>query len=201
MTTQHYVLHYTRQGNRAVPALDADRNGIPDFIDAAAQSWEQVWNREVVQLGYPAPRSARPRRSVKFHVYLQRLRLLRRTPIPRTSARRHRTRYLSAPRRLDRGRERLRRLPAERRGRDRQETIRTGALQGDPGARVHARLQFNINVYQSGWLMESHATWAEDAVYDGINDWHWYINRFFLSTPDLPIFNRYVYGSAYFRTS
>jgi hypothetical protein len=35
-------------------------------------------------------------------------------------------------------------------------------------------------------------------VYDGINDWHWYINRF-LSRPDLPLFNRYVYGSAYFQ--
>lgn len=50
---------------------------------------------------------------------------------------------------------------------------------------------------QSGWLFESHATWAEDAVYDGINDWHWYIN-FFLSRPDLPLFSRYVYGSAFF---
>jgi hypothetical protein len=37
--------------------------------------------------------------------------------------------------------------------------------------------------------MESHATWAEDAVYDGLNDWRWYINRF-LSTPDLPLFSR-----------
>jgi hypothetical protein len=46
--------------------------------------------------------------------------------------------------------------------------------------------------------MESHATWAEDAVYDGINDWHWYINTF-LNTPRLPIFNRYVYGSAFFQ--
>ena len=49
---------------------------------------------------------------------------------------------------------------------------------------------------QSGWLFESHATWAEDAVYDGINDWRWYINRF-LATPDLPIFNRFVYGAAF----
>jgi hypothetical protein len=62
---------------------------------------------------------------------------------------------------------------------------------------MHA-LQFAINVYGSGWLMESHATWAEDAVYDGINDWHWYINSF-LATPDLPIFNRYLYGAGYFQ--
>jgi hypothetical protein len=58
------------------------------------------------------------------------------------------------------------------------ETIRTGALKVTQAHEFMHALQFNINVYQSGWLMESHATWAEDAVYDGINDWHWYINRF-----------------------
>ena len=58
------------------------------------------------------------------------------------------------------------------------ETVRTGALKVTQAHEFMHALQFNINVYQSGWLMESHATWAEDAVYDGINDWHWYINRF-----------------------
>jgi len=78
------------------------------------------------------------------------------------------------------------------------ETIRTGALKVTQAHEFMHALQFNINVYQSGWLMESHATWAEDAVYDGINDWHWYINTF-LASPSLPIFNRYVYGSAFFQ--
>jgi len=78
------------------------------------------------------------------------------------------------------------------------ETIRTGALKVTQAHEFMHALQFNLNVYQSGWLMESHATWAEDAVYDGINDWHWYINRFFAS-PSLPIFNRFVYGSAFFQ--
>ena len=77
------------------------------------------------------------------------------------------------------------------------ETIRLGALRVTQAHEFMHACQFNINVFQSGWLFESHATWAEDAVYDGINDWHWYI-PFFLSTPDLPIFNRYVYGAAYF---
>jgi hypothetical protein len=78
------------------------------------------------------------------------------------------------------------------------ETVRSGALKVTQAHEFMHALQFNINVYQSGWLMESHATWAEDAVYDGINDWHWYINRFLVS-PSLPIFNRYVYGSAFFQ--
>ena len=66
VVTQHYVLHYTTQGNNAVPAVDANRNRVPDYIDAAATSWEEVWNREVVQLGYPAPVGTP---QLKFHVY------------------------------------------------------------------------------------------------------------------------------------
>jgi hypothetical protein len=53
--TPHFVLHYTTIGDHAVPTLDANRNGIPDFIDVAAQSLEAVWQREIVQLRYPAP--------------------------------------------------------------------------------------------------------------------------------------------------
>jgi hypothetical protein len=77
------------------------------------------------------------------------------------------------------------------------EVIRSGALKVTQAHEFMHAIQFNINVYQSGWLFESHATWAEDAVYDGLNDWRWYVNRF-LSNPDAPVFNRYVYGSAFF---
>ena len=78
------------------------------------------------------------------------------------------------------------------------ETIRSGALKVTQAHEFMHAIQFNINVFQSSWLMESHATWAEDAVYDGLNDWHWYIDLF-LSTPDLPLFSRYLYGAAFFQ--
>jgi hypothetical protein len=48
--TQHFVLHYTTQGAWAVPSQDSNRNGTPDFIDVAAQSWEVIWNTEIGQL-------------------------------------------------------------------------------------------------------------------------------------------------------
>ena len=194
VTTQHYVLHYTRQGNNAVPSLDADRNSVPDFIDAAARSWEEVWNREVVQLGYPAPVGT-PR--LKFHVYYrdfafygvtypENVQLLATSPVPRGTA----SGYIEVENDFAG-------FPPNDLDVTGTETIRLGALRVTQAHEFMHACQFNINVFQSGWLFESHATWAEDAVYDGINDWHWYI-PFFLSTPDLPIFSRYVYGSAYF---
>jgi hypothetical protein len=194
VTTQHYVLHYTRRGNNAVPALDADRNGTPDFIDAAAQSWEHVWNREVVQLGYPAPVGT-PR--LKFHVYYrdfafygvtypENVQLVATTPVPLGTA----SGYIEVENDFAG-------FPPNDIDVTGTETVRVGALRVTQAHEFMHACQFNINVYQSGWLFESHATWAEDAVYDGVNDWHWYV-PFFFSTPDRPIFNRYVYGAAYF---
>jgi len=193
VATEHFVLHYTRQGNNAVPALDAGGNGVPDFIDVAAESWEQVWDREITQLRYPAPKGT-PQQ--KFHVYYrdfayygvtyaENVELQATSPVPLGTA----SGYIEVendfygfpPNDED--------APGA--------VVRSGALKVTQAHEFMHASQFNINVYQSGWLFESHATWAEDAVYDGINDWHWYINRF-LSRPDLPLFNRYVYGSAYF---
>jgi len=199
--TPHFVLHYTTQGDWAVPTVDSDRNGYPDFIDAAAKSWEEVYNREVNQLGYPAPKltaTADGTVSNKFHVYFKDMPYygycvpenVEYAPVngfPSGTASAWivvENDFVGFPRNDE-----------DVTG---FETVRTGALKVTQAHEFMHALQFNINVYQSGWLMESHATWAEDAVYDGINDWHWYINRFFAS-PSLPIFNRYVYGSAYFQ--
>lgn len=194
VVTTHFILHYTRQGNNAVPARDADHNDIPDFIDAAATSWERVWQREVEELRYPAPVGTP---ALKFHVYYrdfayygvtyaENVQLLATSPVPLGTA----SAYIEVENDFAG-------FPPNDEDVTGQEEVRTGALKVTQAHEFMHACQFNINVYQSGWLFESHATWAEDAVYDGINDWHWYIN-FFLSRPDLPLFNRYVYGSAFF---
>jgi hypothetical protein len=201
VVTTHFVLHYTLQGNWAVPALDADRNGRPDFIDAAAKSWEEIYTREVSQLGYPAPKltaTADGAVANKFHVYFKDMPYygycvpenVSYTPVngfPSGTA----SAWIAVENDFVG-------FPPNDEDVTGTETVRSGALKVTQAHEFMHALQFNINVYQSGWLMESHATWAEDAVYDGINDWHWYINRFLVS-PSLPIFNRYVYGSAFFQ--
>lgn len=180
LETSHFVLHYATQGTSAVPAQDANRNGIPDFIDVAAASWEAVWSREVSQLGYPAPKGTPAQ---KFHVYYKQLKfygyaaptnveLFSVSPVPYGTA----SAYIVIENDFYG-------FPPNDEDRMGNEVIRSGALKVTQAHEFMHALQFNINVYGSGWLMESHATWAEDAVYDGINDWHWYINTF-LATPD-----------------
>jgi hypothetical protein len=195
--TEHFVLHYsTGSSSDAVPAIDANRNGVPDFIEVAAQSWERIWQREVVQLGYPVPKGTS--QDNKFHVYYNKLsyygycmptnvELLRLSPVP----------YGTASAFIVINNDFVG-FPPNDEDVTGTETIRSGALKVTQAHEFMHALQFAINVYGSSWLMESHATWAEDAVYDGINDWHWYINTF-LATPDFPIFSRYLYGAAYYQ--
>lgn len=193
--TPHFVLHYTTQGSHAVPAQDADRNGRSDFIDAAARSWEEIWDREIDQLGYPAPKGTPQQR---FHVYYRHIPYYGYTvpenlgPCDVSGA---------VPCGTASGwiviENDFYGFPRNDEDVTGTETIRSGALKVTQAHEFMHASQFNINVYQSGWLFESHATWAEDAVYDGVNDWRWYINRF-LVNPDAPIFNRYVYGAAFY---
>ncbi|HEY0304795.1 MAG TPA: MXAN_6640 family putative metalloprotease, partial [Longimicrobiales bacterium] len=195
VTTQHFVLHFATQGNHAVPAADNNGNGISDFIDAAAISWEEIWNTEINQLGYPAPKGTPAQ---KFHVYYRELpyygycaptnvELLATSPVPYGTA----AAYIVIE-------NDFRGFPPNDEDVTGLETIRSGALKVTQAHEFMHASQFNINVYGSGWLMESHATWAEDAVYDDLNDWRWYINRF-LATPDFPLFSRYLYGAAFFQ--
>ena len=195
--TMHFVLHYsTVSASDAVPAVDANRNDVPDYIEVAAESWERIWQRQVVELGYPAPKGASSQD--KFHVYYNKLsyygycmptnvELLRVSPVP----------YGTASAFIVINNDFVG-FPPNDEDVTGMETIRSGALKATQAHEFMHALQFAINVYGSGWLMESHATWAEDAVYDGINDWHWYINTF-LATPDFPIFSRYLYGAAYYQ--
>ena len=201
LETPHFVLHYTTQGDWAVPAQNLDGNAHPDFIDAAAKSWEEVYARQVNQLGYPAPKlttTADGTVSNKFHVYFKDMLYygycvpenVTYAPVdgfPSGTA----SAWIVVENDFVG-------FPPNDEDLTGLEPVRTGALKVTQAHEFMHALQFNLNVYQSGWLMESHATWAEDAVYDDINDWHWYINRFFAS-PNLPIFNRYVYGAAYFQ--
>lgn len=196
--TEHFVLHYsTVSTSDAVPAVDERGiRGVPDYIEVAAQSWEDIWQRLVVQLGYPAPKGVTAQN--RFHVYYDKLSyygycmptnvaLEGVSPIPVGTA----SAFIVINNDFNG-------FPPNDEDRTGVEAIRSGALKATQAHEFMHALQFAINVYGSGWLMESHATWAEDAVYDGINDWHWYVNTF-LATPELPIFSRYLYGAAYFQ--
>ena len=48
-------IHYTRVGKHAVPATDADKNGVPDFVEQFGKTFDEVYKAEVTQLGFRPP--------------------------------------------------------------------------------------------------------------------------------------------------
>ncbi len=51
----HFTLHYDLTGYNKVPAKDSLKNGIPDYIDSAAVILDHVWDVEINQLGFRPP--------------------------------------------------------------------------------------------------------------------------------------------------
>jgi len=53
----HFRVHYDTIGTDAPSLVDADLNGIPDYVDSTLVYLEIAWQTIVVDLGYGAPRS------------------------------------------------------------------------------------------------------------------------------------------------
>jgi len=51
-----FNIHYTTSGDDAVPSTDNNGNDIPDYVETFGEIFDQVWQAEVVDLGYIAPR-------------------------------------------------------------------------------------------------------------------------------------------------
>ena len=65
----HFLLHYDTSGSEAVPAEDADGNGIPDYIDLAATILDSTWLLEIDGLGYDPPPSDNGLNGDEYDVY------------------------------------------------------------------------------------------------------------------------------------
>ncbi len=50
-----FKLKYTTSGQDSVPATDRDNNGVPDYVEWAANYADSTWRAEIEQLGYPDP--------------------------------------------------------------------------------------------------------------------------------------------------
>ena len=54
-TSGNFSIHYVTEGVDAVPNEDANENGIPDFVEWAAEAADSSYQLQVNELGYPDP--------------------------------------------------------------------------------------------------------------------------------------------------
>lgn len=179
---RHFRIHYTTEGEDAVPTTDDNGNAIPDYVEKFAGILDHVWDKEVNEMGYDTP----PSDGIEggdclLDVYLADLGAYGFTQIDdkmpvSTVYMILENDYAGFPS----GQEDSMKVTAA------HEFFHT------------VQFQITEDIPLNGWWMEASATWMEDHVYPEVNDYVNYIGSWF-ENPDLPLdtFNGYFeYGTS-----
>ena len=163
-----FRIHYNRTGSHAVAPADADRNGVPDYVDEVGRTFEDVWDLEVGRMGYDPPP---PDGDGVYDVYIRNLagQSAYGFTYPDVAA----GRYASASYMEI----------------DNNYTDSIYGTRGLDGLHVTAAheffhaVQFGYynDIYTSAWWHELTSTWMEDVAYTDVNDYYQYIPEFFRS--------------------
>ena len=191
--SQHFCVHWVDQGLDAPILNDRDGDQIPDYVERVLRVAERVHQVENEKLGWREPRSdgRRGGRKGKTDVYLSQIggELFGYAAPDRGQA----TAEHRIPRRLhgylvlDNDYS-----PFEFPG-----TKPLADLQVTFAHEYNHILQFAYDAYQDPWFAEASATWMEDQVFNGINDYLRYVRRW-VQRYDTPLTANSIkeYGSA-----
>ncbi len=192
--SRHFCVHWVVEGLDAPNLLDSDGDGVPDYVRKVLEVAEHTYEVQNVKLGWREPKSDGRRGGGgvgKTDIYLSQIggQLF----------------GYAAPDRgqFGNGKRIPRRLHGylvldndysafEFPGTDPMQDLRVTIAH-----EYNHILQFGYDAFQDPWFAESTATWMEDQVYNGIDDYFRYVRRWVhrLSTP-LTTSSIKQYGSA-----
>lgn len=163
-----FELAYVLDGANAVPALDADTNGVPDFVERIAVYCDESWAHQVDELGFAAPDVGAGRYQVSFEAmgaygYT--------TPSGAVQTRMvlHNTFEGFGPN-------------------DDPEGDRWGAAKVTVAHEFKHATQFAASYWSEGGWLELDATWVEESQYDEVNDYvSWLAAGSPIAEPGLPL--------------
>ena len=200
--TTNGCIHYVASTTDAPDPVDANVNGLPDYVEAVGAEFEVVWAKEVVAYGYRPPKSdlnsTNHGPDGRIDVYIadigdDRLYGYCTTDDPNASPA-YGFYDVSAYCVVDD---------------DYSPSQFSGAASGIAALQVtlahefaHA-IQYAYDALEDGWLFEATATWLEDEVYDDVNDNYQYLPTSPLGRPDFPLdvydndFSSPSYGNQY----
>ncbi len=168
-----YLIHYSASGSDAPPLADLNRNGVPDWVETVAQTFEDVANAYVARGWRLAPTAG----AAPYDVYMHDLApqgLYGQTtsdqPIPSAGFANAFTSYLEIDNNFT----------------DAIFVNATGgpytplqSLQITAAHEYHHAIQYGYNLFFDVWYAEATSTWHEDELYDGVNQDYNYIPGWF----------------------
>jgi hypothetical protein len=171
--SRHFCVHWVKEGLNAPNLSDRDRDQIPDFVERVLRVAERVHKIENEELGWREPKSdgRQGGRNGKTDVYLSQIggelfgyAAPDRGQVPEGGR---------IPRRLHG----YLVLDNDYSAFEFPGTSPLGDLQVTFAHEYNHILQFGYDAYQDPWFAEASATWMEDQVYNGINDYLRYVRR------------------------
>jgi len=162
-TSGWFTIHYTTTGTHAVSATDENRNGIPDYIESIASSFNLVKSIVCTTRGFRTPILESGQST--YHVYVYDLGgdygvTYRAAPYSGNTC----ASYICI---------------------DNDYAHLTSGIGRDDAMKVTAAheffhaVQYAYNYQASKWWKEASATWNEDEIYDSINDYTQYLKYVF----------------------
>jgi hypothetical protein len=171
--SRHFCVHWVEEGLDAPSPDDKDGDGIPDFVERVQRVAEHVHAIENDRLGWREPRSdgRKGGRNGKTDVYLSQIggQLFGYAAPDRGQA----TKEHRIPRRLHG----YLVLDNDYSAFEYPGTEPQSDLEVTFAHEYNHILQFGYDAYQDPWAAESTATWMEDEVYGGIDDYLRYVRR------------------------
>jgi len=161
-----FLIHYDVSGFHAVSTSDADGNGIPDYVDFTATTFDDVWIREIEELGYREPPDDG---DGVYDVHIQQLGLQGVYGLAFAAGGFTSSSYIQI---------------------DNDYTDNIFLTRGSDGLQVTAAHEFFHAIqfayfapFDAAWWQELTATWMEDVIYDDVNDYYQY-QPFFFQSPE-----------------
>lgn len=166
-----FDIHYSISGDNAVSAIDNNGNGIPDYIEQIGAAFDYVKSVTCSSRGFRQPLLDKGKNT--FDVYVYNLKgVYGMTNSLSFYKDKHRVKnrascYISIDNNY---------APSKGFKKEREDCMKVTAAHEF----FHA-VQYAYNVYADKWWKEASATWNEDEIYSGINDYVQYIKNFFSS--------------------
>lgn len=182
----YFRIHYSTSGSHGVPTADFNTNGIPDYVENLADYSDSSWRHEVINLGYYSPPSdGGAGGTTAYDIYCQNIPYYGYAS-PESAGPQpwndfssyvvvHNT-FIGFPPNTD------------------PDGFVAGAAKATVAHEFMHSCQFAYDVGESGWWMEMTATWAEDEVFDPVNDNYNYLPNFF-NSPQTSLYSISPYGA------
>ncbi|NTW98798.1 MAG: hypothetical protein HGB35_02500 [Geobacteraceae bacterium] len=193
----HFTVHYATTGADAPPLVDSNSNGVPDWVETVAATFEDVYSGYSTRGYRPAPTTGAP-----YDVYLRDLAPQSYYGLTTSGVRVSSTGFPNAFSSW---------MEIDNNFTDSiYKTYLYSPLQSlqiTAAHEYHHAVQYGYNYYFEIWYAEATSTWMEDELYDDVNQLYSYIPAWFnqsklsLDTPESTstgggygrwIFNRYL---------